>query len=65
MVEAFKMLHYSVQAISVSKRMQKKEDEVTINWNSSVQKRAILKDCILKRITSTAKTYFVQDGWTG
>jgi hypothetical protein len=57
MVEAFKNdATPGVQAYICSKRYTK-ENEVTINWNSSVQKRAILKRLYPEEdFTSTAKT---------
>jgi hemin uptake protein HemP len=59
MVEAFKNdATPGVQASISAQTLYKKENEVTINWNSSVQKkRAILKRLYPEEdFTSTAKT---------
>jgi DNA polymerase I-like protein with 3'-5' exonuclease and polymerase domains len=58
MVEAFKNdATPGVQASISALNVIQKEDEVTINWNSSVQKRAILKRLYPEEdFTSTAKT---------
>jgi hypothetical protein len=54
MVEAFKMMTRCSSKYICSKRYTK---EITINWNSSVQKRAILKRLYPEEdFTSTAKT---------
>jgi hypothetical protein len=47
MVEAFKNdATPGVQASIFSKRYTKKENEVTINWNSSVQKKSNTKETV-------------------
>jgi hypothetical protein len=47
MVEAFKNdATPGVQAVYLSKRYTKKENEVTINWNSSVQKKSNTKETV-------------------
>jgi hypothetical protein len=59
MVEAFKNdATPGVQASISALNVIQKENEVTINWNSSVQKRAILKRLYPEEdFTSTAKTF--------
>jgi hypothetical protein len=59
MVEALNDATPGVQASISALNVIQKKNEVTINWNSSVQKKSNTKDCILKGLHQHSKDYFV------